>query len=488
MNEKKFELGLFEFPRVPENLGSGEIIIGSIYRELGLSGVSEAEVSVESRLLKERLRNGFPEGEYLSPSKLNFESFAYLVKELISTPKLGSQKGNEALFLYPLVPAISRYSNVARYKGNPWNPGAYFVNMVYRGAGSKAFQILESFRDALDVQGKNGKAKSSDDVWATFIQAEFMALLPNTGKPFKKGWTEPKLFPDLSGINCPARLLASDLPKLVSLKTKMTRRRWISVIEAYLRFMLPLDTLWICRMHKLFHGFIERSYDGLTTEEIVSEISAFSFFEEGKPRSEIVSYYAKEFGKGEIINQRLYRLAESKGLSLPGNCSVSDIQEFILKYPLIVSLREVIEHKKDLFDHIDREGIDRFVGKGKRANNIAEFLTYTPGRRNTANEALASYDQGYWYKKSGSARNATWVFSMGAASILTMVYLCSFEEHSDVVGVSDIIDFLSNYGIKINHKDFGAGSIGGHLRKLGLVIDSPDSEGGIVVINPFKVN
>ena len=69
---------------------------------------------------------------------------------------------------------------------------------------------------------------------------------------------------------------------------------------------------------------------------------------------------------------------------------------------------------------------------------------------------------------------------------MALVHCCTILSKSPRT-VVDFCEHLCNYGIYIHANDVPVSELGENLRNLGLVVDSPDAEGGMVVISPFKV-
>ncbi|MNJ70760.1 hypothetical protein D3C77_672420 [compost metagenome] len=47
---------------------------------------------------------------------------------------------------------------------------------------------------------------------------------------------------------------------------------------------------------------------------------------------------------------------------------------------------------------------------------------------------------------------------------------------------------LEAYGIAVDKHDIGRNDLGHQLRMLGLVLDSPDAESGMLLLPPFPIN
>ena len=62
-----------------------------------------------------------------------------------------------------------------------------------------------------------------------------------------------------------------------------------------------------------------------------------------------------------------------------------------------------------------------------------------------------------------------------------MAYLNCCEEDLNSISVDDHLEFISRYGMKYNQVNMALGQWGDTLRSLGLIISSPDADGGIMI-------
>ena len=53
------------------------------------------------------------------------------------------------------------------------------------------------------------------------------------------------------------------------------------------------------------------------------------------------------------------------------------------------------------------------------------------------------------------------------------------------VTLTDLQEKMAGFGIKVSVKDLSGGEVGKTMRALGLVVDSPDAEGGMVIKFPY---
>ena len=118
-------------------------------------------------------------------------------------------------------------------------------------------------------------------------------------------------------------------------------------------------------------------------------------------------------------------------------------------------------------------------------SNLVEFGRHVLGQRETANDALRGYDQGYFLKRRGEYRAAPWVVSTGPAAVLALAHCC-LHEGTGPRSVSRLFHHLAEYGIAIERDDIASTDLGRKLRMLSLVLDSPDAEGGMLLVPPFE--
>jgi hypothetical protein len=119
-------------------------------------------------------------------------------------------------------------------------------------------------------------------------------------------------------------------------------------------------------------------------------------------------------------------------------------------------------------------------------SNLMEFAQYTLGQRQTMDETLRGYDQGYFLRKRSESRNSPWVLALGPAAVLAMAHCCLHEVNGPR-SVQRLATHLSSYGIEFDMHGLNESDLGRQLRMLGLVLDSPDAESGMLLVPPFAV-
>ena len=104
-------------------------------------------------------------------------------------------------------------------------------------------------------------------------------------------------------------------------------------------------------------------------------------------------------------------------------------------------------------------------------------------RRETVETGMNSYDQGYFIKKKGGLRSNL-ITGFGPVSAMALVHSCAYNKSGNR-NIADFRNHLAEYGFEIPVSDLMDGESGSLLRNLGLVLDSPDAEGGMILNPPF---
>ena len=162
-----------------------------------------------------------------------------------------------------------------------------------------------------------------------------------------------------------------------------------------------------------------------------------------------------------------------------------EIAELAYNLSKIKDVFPIDDYRSDLNEAIENDASIMACKKGI-SSNIVEFISHVLRQRQTSETGMESYDQGYLIKKKGTHNNAPWVVGFGPVALLTMVHNCTATSNGPRT-VQDLCDHISKYGYEMNAQDIPDSEVGASLRNLGLVIDSPDAEGGMVLDSPFSV-
>jgi hypothetical protein len=495
-----YKKSFLNFSNAPEYAPS-EVLLASLYRRIGLrhdateeygSGKALPEGSVGTNgtammnLIEKRSRKVQPE------AKLSIDGWQQIVHDVIRSPRQPNQRAKKYIQMTPVVPSTAIYTMAARLRGNPWNPGSLIESSLCFGATSeeKVNSLWKKLFDALSVK------QNEDDAWAVFLEQEFTdwkddnitwAFAGNVDyADWMQDWQQGQ-------IECPARRFAQDLAHITKAKPYLTRRQWTSALESILRIGLGAHVLWVSKVNYELYNLCEKALHGNPTptkESIKLRLSTGDgFWSYGQLVGSHIKKLLRNYMYGRVgLNLLLHRCQSIPSLAGytsdgPFN-SVSKIQKFLKtlsKHRDEFNLTN-FQEKLDACLEADPRKLASKQGIGK---NMEEFLRHSLGQRQTHERGLESYDQGYLLGRKGTYSRAPWAIAAGPVLILALVYSCT-SDGSGARTVEDLCKHLGEYGVKINPNEVANNSLGTSLRTLGLVLDSPDAEGGMVLLNPFS--
>ncbi len=450
--------------------------MSALYRHIGFSAVSERGVPAEGRQFERRItKNG---GAAEARSAVSDETWRIVVNRVLESPKLPNQAAKPFLQLTPVVPDIALYSGSARRAGNSWPAGALIERLVVMGSSSAdhALIVWQKLFEALSVD-------SDDDMWAQWLADEFAKRRISSHRwafvRLKTGFSS-----DLTEISMPAQQFVRDLWAVLEAKQMMTRAQWVSLLGAVLRIGAVMHVIWLCDVHDRIWRFLRRALiDGTARDASVFVQEVFPkqlhYFEYGKAAVPVVRDFVNRYLTARLgINSLLWHLGDAESLQAP--LAVHRLAQ------------KAVNQRADL----QRTGLlDRFALLQEReartlsckkgiGSNVVEFARHVLGQRQSQTEVLRGYDQAYFLKKQGIHTSAPWAVSFGPVSIISLVHCC-MHRSAGPRSVHRLAQHVGAYGIHIGMDDLSAGDLGSKLRLLGLVLDSPDAETGMLLTPPF---
>lgn len=487
-----YEAAFLALKPAPE-VATGEIMVASMVRNVGFV---DAGASLESRVpglgrdFDSGLRNAIKKAQPPTAGQLMKASeLRRVVTDLVASPRQPREKKRQAS-ISPLVPDAALYSLSARLVGNPWNPGNLVRSVIGFGSVSSAdaAKAWDRLFEGLSVQ-------PNDDILARILEHEFTSWRPKDvewkHRPLQA--LEAPLELDLAG-NSPARQFCRDLDLVIALKPKLTRRQWVSTIGSLVRLGAASHVLWLCKANATLWRLMQEAMEPGRQVATVTEVSARlkeapHFFNYGERtampiKAAIRDYITARFG----INLVLFLLDEAAGEDQVGG----EDANLATAAGIHGTLRLVAKHR----DAIGAQPLGPRLGallernpktlqcKHGVTSNLDEFLTYSLSRRPTLDPKDLNYDQGYWVRKAAAYSSAPWILLAGPIALLTMAHCCTTSSKAPKT-ILDLAAHVQRYGIAL--------TVGGRLddrlveslRNLGLVLDSPDAEGGMIVRSPF---
>lgn len=482
-----FRRAFFAMHRAPE-FATGEVVLSSLYRASGFDDVPESKVKGYGDMLSKAADKARKHAA--KPGQIQPDTWRTVLDRLVQSPKVAQQSSKRFMSLSPLVPDVALYSGAARLQGNPWNPGELVRRIVQLGAPSDvaAAEVWERLHQALSVG-------VDDDVWARWLQGEF-ELHRQPDAEWKPSRVEPLgMFPpeDRASFAYPAKQFVADLDGIIAAKQAMTRRQWVSLLEAVLRIGTVSHVLWVCDVNHRLWTFVKEILEGgaracpSSDSDMAKEVFAVNarMLSFGHPAIPMMRDLASKYLSARLGLSCVLWALEEQGVRLESIGSLAETRAFL----------DVVAHKAgDLRSHgvidhwyklQDKEARTVACKKGI-GSNMAEFAQYTLGQRQTLEQTLRGYDQGYFLRKRGDARNAPWVLALGPASVLAMAHCCLHEVRGPR-SVQRMAKHMASYGVEFDMHGLNDSDLGKQLRMLGLVLDSPDAESGMLLVPPFAI-
>jgi hypothetical protein len=477
-----YQESAFNIRPAPE-FATAEVVVASLYRAAGFPHLSERDVPAAGREF-DRLSQA-TRGAKL-PQGIGRDTWRTVLHGVLESPKQPNQSSRRFLQLSPVVPDAALYSGSARLTGNSWNPGLLIQRMILIGSesDSDAESLWGTTYDALTVQ-------KDDDIWARWLQEEF-----EKRRKDEHGWgrgvvKEKVNWPHVEKQNLvfPARQFVKDLVAVLGAKNAMTRRQWISLLEAILRIGSVSHVLWLCevneRIWRALRAAVEGA-DGASESDLADEIfsSKNPFLEYGNPGVPIIRDYASRYLVARLgINLVLWQLHAmgSNVETLSSGTDIAAVLQLARKNRRALLAADLIGE----FNNIKDEQARTVACKKGIGSNLIEFGRHTLGQRQTNSESLRGYDQGYVLRKRGEHKSSPWIVSLGPVAVLALTHCC-LKEAAGPRSIRRLCDHLSWYGINIDQDDVSKSDLGRKLRMLGLVLDSPDAESGMLLVPPFS--
>jgi hypothetical protein len=471
----------------PEYANS-EILLASLYRVIGFSMISEGNVPQNGKNFDKQIQN-LRNRKKVPPDNatVDLETWNTVLHGVLESPKLPNQSSKRFLQVTPLVPQLATFSGSARLSSNSWPAGNLIRRMVWIGSpDSKSAELLwKDLFDALSVT-------ADDDVFARWINEETKSWLNNKWELVQPTSSEIGLLnsAEYSRIKfLPARQFVKDLRAIIEAKNLVTRRQWTSLLESIMRIAAVTHITWLCdvqnRLWKCVSDVLHdrNSFDDHIITEDIFPTSPIYMTYGGRAlngiKDRISSYLVARVG----INNLLWSL-EFIGQPFTG---VLDTTDGVTK--LCVHVKR---HHKSIIDSDVLKKFNSLKEQESRAlnckkgigSNLTEFARHVLGQRQTAVMLLRGYDQGYVLKKKSSNASSPWILSLGPVAILALVH-CALSGISGPRSIFRLGQHLAAYGIAVDGRDIARNDLGVQLRMLGLVLDSPDAESGMLLLPPF---
>jgi len=363
--------------------------------------------------------------------------------------------------------------------------------MIWLGSKDEvsASALWAELFSAMDV-GEN------DDVFARWLREETNAWTAPSPSwqlvPPAQGDSVTLASADFEGLQFPARQFTKDLAAIVAAKNSMTRRQWISLLEAILRLAAVSHVTWLCDIQTRIWRSVQAalSEGGASNGEPIA-VSVFPqsplYMAYGSKalsgfKDKASSYLQSRLGINTVL-WTLDDIGQPYTGALSSNEDVGNLCQHIRRNQAALARAEIT---KTLGEVLESEARALLCKKGIGAN-LTEFARHCLGQRQSASPLLRGYDQGYVLRKSGASAASPWVVSLGPVSVLALVH-CALFGMGGPRSIQRLVQHLAAYGVAVDRNDIASSDLGHQLRMLGLVLDSPDAESGMLLLPPFPAS
>ncbi|MDP6771763.1 MAG: hypothetical protein QF704_13765, partial [Anaerolineales bacterium] len=140
--------------RPAPEFASGEVVLASLYRNVGFSEISEGKVPANGRAFLKLLEKKKRPGDQISATGIDDDTWIKIVTKSITSPKQPNQSSKRFLQLCPVVPDTVLYSLSARLSSNSWNPGSLIARILCMGEESeqRALAVWQQLFDSLSIK------------------------------------------------------------------------------------------------------------------------------------------------------------------------------------------------------------------------------------------------------------------------------------------------------------------------------------------------
>lgn len=488
-SHRSYEKSALAISPAPE-YASSEVLVSSLYRTVGFSamkegGVPQAGRDHEKLVKKLRDKQRTPDGALVSADIWNT-----VIHGVLESPKLPNQSTKRFLQVSPLVPGMAVFSGSARLSSNSWPAGSLIRRMVWLGAtdDASARALWSDLFEAMSVG-------DGDDVFARWLQQEAGAWTAPSPSwsivPLPAEEAEILTRADFQGLQFPARQFTKDLKAIITAKDSMTRRQWITLLEAIIRLGAVAHVAWLCDVQARIWRNVRDAISDLPSADEASARSIFPVSPQYMTYGGKALMVFKDLASGYLqarlgINAVLWTLGE---IGLPYSASLSTSDDILKFCSHVRKNRDALNRAglvRSISDVLENEARALLCKKGI-GSNLMEFARHCLGQRQTSSPLLRGYDQGYVLRKKGNSPSSPWVVSLGPASVLALTH-CALADMGGPRSIQRLVQHLAAYGVVVDRNDIAGSDLGHQLRMLGLVLDSPDAESGMLLLPPFPAS
>ena len=481
----------FNLERAIENIPIVSILVSSLYRNLKLVSSTEKSCNLNAQSLYSALNETTKIG-----SLFTNEELVQLFNTSLSVPTSESQLKQKKFWVSPLVPEIGNFGLAARNIGNPWNPGAFILEIIanYSSDIDEFLELIKNLSSALEVESHD------NDIWSLCVKHEFDQISSNLNIEKATSFNEqnfrdfynnsPKK--NLLNISNFAKNTIVDLQNIIHLKNKLTRQKWIGFFEGFIRLTMFNHIIYTLNLSKNYFELIENKLNKGSVKINNDDILKFFNLEfnindvrikVGTARKDYIRDHIESFGYyNSLVNELLEHCGYMNFKDFENESEFVSITEEILSK---FKSQDDLKKFKIKFQNDNELDLSKLNENFSSLKNIKESLGYLCTRKSSSKEKYIS-DVNFLFDKNGSSLNSPYYLkiSSGLISTLTSLIFLRKEDSNSFISGLEFITGLNEYNIQLSINDISSGNIKDTMLSLGIVIDCPDTEGGVLIIKP----
>jgi hypothetical protein len=498
---KNSKMSFFKLETAIANVPVTQFIISSLYRALNLNKSQGLDVWPNGVELFKSINDTSNQ----IPTHLTNHQFHELLLGALNIPK-GRSKIEDQYLISPLIPEISSFGGAMR-KGNSWNSGGYILQIIANAATDDVVfeEIIERLYFALSAsEVKVG------GTWIDFLKSEFLSIgvklnidcSSNKFTDVKADLVRTYRSNKVKRIYCESDFSKSvirDLRNicLIGSSNKVTRQQWIGLLESYFRLLVfnhSINTLNQSRaLFTILIEILDSNGHKEMTDSYFRKFINFDFTKESRVNKYLdISSKADKFINDNIVmycqyNHFMDYLFESYSVKILSEMSKDDFISEINKLITSIGDKTVLLEEFSKYK-IDFEELRNFISvkTDRQLAQISECLIYISQKKIIPRDIKAYIpDVNYLFSRRSGIQGNPYMFDLGSGTISLLTALI-FKRNSEISFLSGIefISALQEYNINLTIVDISAGPVKEVLQSLGIVIDSPDTEGGVLIVKP----
>jgi hypothetical protein len=483
----------FKLETAIENIPIVSILVASLYRNLKMVSSTEKTCNTNAQVLYSALNDSLEVGNIFSNEEL-----VKLFNTSLSVPTSESQLKQKKFWISPLVPEISNYGLAARNIGNPWNPGGFILEIIanYSINIEEFLEIIKNLISVLEVDSQD------NDIWSICVKNEFDSISKKLNIEEAKPYDEQNFRDFYNSKNRSQKKLINnssfakntiiDIRNIIKLKNKLTRQKWIGFFEGFIRLTIFNHIIYTLNYSKNYFNLIEEkliSGSKTITNHDINNFLNLNYnindirIKVGTARKNYIRDHVESFAYYNALIYGIFEYADYSDF-----VDFKNIEEFIEITENLLNKFNTYNNLRDFkleYQNKNEIELSKLNENYSSFKNIKESLGYLCTRKSSSKEKYIS-DVNFLFDKNGSSLNSPYYLkiSSGLISTLTSLIFLRKDDSNTFISGLEFIKGLNEYNIQLSINDISSGDIKNTMLSLGIVIDCPDTEGGVLIIKP----